>query len=68
MKSIYRQETMKKVIFDEKVGYELLKELNLDAKIVSIEPGDNPILCYSQKLIYLDKDSHLVVCDREEYF
>ena len=56
------------LIFDEKAGYALLEELCLDGKIVSIRPGDEPLTCYSNKIIFLDSDSKVHVCDPIEYY
>lgn len=57
-----------KVIFDDKAGYALLEELSLAGKIVSIGPGDDPLLCYYRKIIYLDTDSKVHVCNPIEYY
>lgn len=52
------------VIFDEKAGYALLEELNLAGKIVSMGPGDDPLpLNHYSKLLYLDSDSKVGVCN-----
>lgn len=53
------------VIFDEKELYELLEELCLAGQLTSIGPGDDPIPCNS-KLIYLDSDSKVVVCNHDD--
>lgn len=55
------------VIFDDKAGYALLEELSLAGKIVSIGPGDAPLLCY-RKIVFLDSNSKVHVCDPIEYF
>lgn len=55
------------VLFDQKAGYALLEELSLDGKILSIGPGDEPLLCYNKKLVYLDSDSKVNVVDPMEY-
>jgi hypothetical protein len=56
------------VIFDEKAGYALLEELSLAGKIVSIGPGDDPLLCYYRKIVFLDSDSKVHVCDPIESY
>jgi hypothetical protein len=56
------------VIFDEKAGYALLEELSLAGKIVSIGPGDDPLPCFYSKIILLDSDSKVHVCDPIEYY
>lgn len=53
------------VLFDEKALYELLEELGLAGQLTSIGPGDDPIPCNS-KLIYLDSDSKVVVCNHDD--
>lgn len=53
------------VLFDEKALYELLEELCLAGQLTSIGPGDDPIPCNS-KLIYLDSDSKVVVCNHDD--
>jgi len=55
------------VIFDEKAGYALLEELSLAGKIVSIGPGDEPLLCYYRKMIFVDSDSQVHVLPIESY-
>lgn len=55
------------VIFDDKTGYGLLEELSLAGNIVSIGPGDDPLPCY-RKMIFLDSDSKVHVCDPSEYY
>ncbi|GLT75215.1 hypothetical protein SLA2020_469550 [Shorea laevis] len=55
------------VLFDQKAGYALLEELSLTGKIVSIGPGDDPIMCYNTKLLYLDSDGKVQVCDPMAY-
>ncbi|KAF3452227.1 hypothetical protein FNV43_RR08325 [Rhamnella rubrinervis] len=55
-----------KVIFNEKVGYTLLKKLGLVGKIDSIGPGDDPLLCYYQNLIFLDNECNVRVCNPKE--
>jgi hypothetical protein len=55
------------IIFDEKSGYALLEELSLAGKIVSIGPGDHPLQCYN-RIVFLDSDSNVHVCDPMEYF
>lgn len=55
------------VIFDDKAGYALLEELSLAGKIMSIGPGDDPLPCYS-KIVYLDNDSKVHVCNPIEYY
>lgn len=55
------------VIFDDKAGYALLEELSLAGQIVSIGPGDDPLLCY-RKIIFLDSDSKVHVCNPIDYF
>lgn len=54
--------------FDEKAGYALLEELSLAGRIMSIGPGDAPLLCYSHKCVFLDSDSKVHVCDPIEYY
>lgn len=54
------------IIFDDKAGNALLDELNLAGKIVSIGPGDDPLLCYG-KILFLDSDSKVHVCDPIDY-
>jgi len=56
------------VIFDEKAGYALLEELSLAGNIVSIGPGDDPLPCYYTKIIFLDSDSKVHVCDPIESY
>ena len=56
------------VIFDEKAGYALLEELSLAGKIVSIGPGDDPLPCYYRKILFLDSDSKVHVCDPIESY
>lgn len=55
------------VIFDDKAGYALLEELGLAGKIVSIGPDDEPLLCY-KKMIFLDSDSRVHVCNPISYY
>lgn len=55
------------VFFDDQAGYALLEELCLAGKILSIGPGDEPLLSYYGKAIYLDKDSQIHVCNPMEY-
>lgn len=55
------------VIFDDKAGYALLEELSLAGNIESIGPGDDPLSCYS-KIVYLDNDSKVHVCNPKEYY
>ena len=55
------------VIFDDKAGYALLEELSLAGQIVSIGPGDDPLPCY-KKIIFLDSDSKVYVCNPIEYY
>ncbi|XAR51037.1 hypothetical protein NMG60_11005540, partial [Bertholletia excelsa] len=55
------------VIFDEKVGYALLEELNMAGKIVSIGPCDEPLLCYYKRLVLIDINSKVHVCYPIEY-
>lgn len=43
------------VIFDEKAGHALLKELGLAGEIVSIGPGDEPLSCCRQ-ILFLDSN------------
>ncbi|XP_044481937.1 uncharacterized 39 kDa protein in mitochondrial S-1 and S-2 DNA-like [Mangifera indica] len=56
------------VIFDEKAGYALLEELSLAGKIVSIGSGDDPLPCYYRKILFLDSDSKVHVCNPIEYY
>ena len=56
------------VIFDDKAGYALLEELRLAGKIVSIGPGDDPLPCYSRKMIFLDSDSKVHVCNPIDFY
>lgn len=53
------------VIFNEKVGYTLLKKLSLVGKIDSIGPGDDPLTCYN-KFIHLDNESKVHVFNPKE--
>lgn len=55
------------VIFDYKAGYELLEELSLVGKIVSIVPGDEPLLCYYRKILFLGSDRKVNVCNPIDY-
>lgn len=50
------------VIFDDQAGYALLEELRLAGNIMSIGPGDDPLPCYSKKMIFVDSDSQVHVC------
>lgn len=54
------------VIFDEKAGYALLEELSLAGNLVSIGPGDEPLLCY-KKILFLNSDSKVRVCHPMDY-
>lgn len=56
------------VIFDDKAGYALLEELSLAGKIESIGPGDDPLLCYYNKILFVDSDSQVHVCDPKEWY
>lgn len=56
------------VIFDDKAGYALLEELSLAGNIVSIGPGDDPLLCYYRKILFLDSDRKVHVCNPIEYY
>lgn len=50
-------------------GYDLLEELSLHGVIVSIGPGDDPLPCsYFGKIIYLDSESKVKVCNAMEYY
>lgn len=59
--------TKENVLLDEKEVHELLEELFMLGKIESIGPGDKPLPCYSNKLIYLDSDSKVELCDYKDY-
>jgi hypothetical protein len=59
--------TRGEVIFDEKAAYALLEELSLAGNIVSIGQGDDPLPCY-RKILFLDDDSKVHVCNPEEYY
>lgn len=48
------------VLFDELAGYALLKELGLAGRILSIGPGEKPIMCHN-KILHIDPDSHQVI-------
>lgn len=56
-----------KVLFDDKIANELLQELNLVGKIESIGPDDVPLRCY-KKILFLDDDGYVHVCDPEDYY
>lgn len=56
------------VIFDQKTGCALLEELNLAGNIMSIGPGDPPIPCYYRKILFLDSDSRVNVCNPTDYY
>lgn len=56
------------VLFDDKAAYQLLQELSLDGKILSIAPGDDPIPCYYKKIIYIDYDCQVHVCNPIQYY
>lgn len=57
-----------KVIFDDKALYKLLGELCMLGKIVSIGPGDEPLPSSSNKLLFVDSDSKVYLCDPKEYY
>jgi hypothetical protein len=57
------------VIFDDKAGYALLEELSLAGNIVSIGRGDYPLPCFFyKKMIFLDSDSEVQVCNPLTFF
>lgn len=43
-----------------------MEELGLAGNIQSIGPGDEPLDCY-KKIVYLDNESKVVVCNPMEY-
>lgn len=55
------------VIFDEKVGYALLEELGLKGKIESTGINDDPLVCYSYRILFLDINSMVRTLDINEY-
>lgn len=56
-----------KDIFDEKDVSKLLIDLGLLGNMESIRPGDEPLLCYYHKLLYLDSDRKVYLCDPKDY-
>lgn len=54
------------VILNDKTGYALLNELGLAGKIESIGPGDEPLVCFYEKLIRVDSDGVVRVCDSRD--
>ena len=55
-------------VLDEIAVYLLLGELGLAGRMVSIGPGDHPLQCNHNMLLYLDYDSKLYLCDKKEYY
>jgi hypothetical protein len=51
-----------KVNFDEKAGYQLLKDIGLIGEIEEIKPGKKPILI-KRKMIYLDNEKKIHILD-----
>lgn len=52
----------------EMLGVRKKLDDNADGKILSIGPGDDPLPCYYKKIIYLNSDSKVHVCNPREYY
>lgn len=58
--------TNEKVILDEKPLYMLLGEQSLVGKIESIGSGDEALMCYNDKVVFVDSDGVVQLCERTE--
>lgn len=56
-----------KVIFNDTSAFALMSELRLLGKIKSIGQGDEPLTALN-KIVFIDKDSEVIVCTPEQYF